>query len=329
VLTGALFWWPGSRRPTNFTTGGVMQGRNLILLGVAVLIGLIAVFLANTYFSGVEEKQQRVAEQQKLVRVVVAGQDLAFGTPLAQQNLRLANWPANSVPVGAFTSIETAMRGGRVALRPIVIGEPVLASKVSGADGRATLSANLPVGKLAFAVPINDVSGVGGFARPGDRVDVLLTRPIPGSSTASTDKMTDVILEAVPVLGIDQVSDESQTKPTVSKTATLEVDSLGAQKLALAIQLGTLSLALRNVADLDVVPPPTVIPRHLTVSNYHISSPSSQRSAPLIPAAFRAIANKAFGGAPGSLTIPMRPKGPTMTVFRGSLPSEYEVQRGW
>ena len=307
-----------------------MQQRNIILLGVAVLIGLIAVFFANTYFSGVEEKQQRVAEQQKLVRVVVAGQDMAFGTPLAHQNLRLASWPANSVPVGAFTTIETAMRGGRVALRPIVIGEPVLASKVSGADGRATLSANLPVGKLAFAIPVNDVSGVGGFARPGDRVDVLLTRPIPGSGTASTDKMTDVILEAVPVLGIDQVSDESQTKPTISKTATLEVDSLGAQKLALGIQLGALSLALRNVADLEVAPPPTVIPRHLTVSNYHISSPSSQQSAPPMASAIRAVARQAFpgmgiAGAPGLI----RPKGPTMTVFRGSLPSEYEVQRGW
>ena len=277
-----------------------MQGRNLILLGVAIFIGLVAVFFANTYFSGVEKQQLRVAEQQRVVRVVVAGQDMAFGTPLAQQNLRLASWPASSVPAGAFTTIADAMRGGRVALRPIVVGEPVLASKVSGADGRATLSANLPVGKLAYTIPVNDVSGVGGFARPGDRVDVLLTRPIPGAGNSGTDKMTDVILEAVPVLGTDQVSDESQTKPTVSKTATLEVDSLGAQKLALAIQLGALSLALRNVADLDVAPPPTVIPRHLTVSNYHIAAPSSRQSAPPSPGSFSALS---LGGRRGALSL--------------------------
>lgn len=300
-----------------------MQTRNMILLGVAVLLGLIAVFLANSYFSGVEQKQQQIAEEQKLARIVVASQDVGFGAPLNQQNIRLANWPANSIPAGAFTSIAAAMKDNRVALRPIVIGEPVLASKVSGADGRATLSANLPVGKVAFAIPINDVSGVGGFARPGDRVDVLLTRPIPGGGSAGTDKMTDVVLEAVPVLGIDQISDELQTKPAPGKTATLEVDTIGAQKLALAIQLGALSLALRNVADQAAGPQQTVIARNLSNSNYFI-----RPSAPAAPSYAAAIQPpmRLPGLAP---TLPSRPKGPTMVVFRGSQSSEYEVQRGW
>lgn len=300
-----------------------MQGRNLILLAVALVIGLIAVFLANTYFSGVEEQQQRVAEQQKLARIVVAGQDISFGTPLNSQNLRVANFPANSVPVGAFTSLEAATKGGRVALRPIVVGEPVLASKVSGADGRAVLSANLPVGKLAFSIPVNAVSGVGGFVRPGDIVDVLLTRPIPGDGTGGNDKMTDVILEAVPVLGIDLVADEKNTTPSVAKTATLEVDTLGAQKLALSIQLGTLSLALRNVADQAGVPASTVIPRHLTVSNYYVRG-SGGGSTP----ARAAAATIARPRLPAVVAPPKR-IGPTMTVYRGSQPSEYEVKRGW
>ena len=298
-----------------------MQSRNLILLGAAVLLGLIAVFLANTYFSGVEIRQQRAAEEQKLARIVVAGQDLAFGAPLSAQNLRLANWPAASVPAGAFTSLEAATRNGRVALRPIVVGEPVLASKVSGVDGRAVLSANLPVGKVAFSVPITDVSGVGGFVRPGDVVDVLLTRPIPGSGSSANDKMTDVVLEAVPVLGIDQVSDENQTKPATAKTATLEVDSYGAQKLALSVQLGAISLALRNVADQTVGPRSTVVPRHLSATNYVINtrqaaSPVTQRAAvtpgPLLAAA----------------SLPPRPLGPSMVVVRGMESTQYEVLRG-
>lgn len=302
-----------------------MQARNFILVGVAVILGLIAVYLANTYFSGVDQQQQRVAEEQKLSRIVVASQDLGFGVPLSQQNLRIANWPANSVPAGAFTSIEAVTRGGRVALRPIVIGEPVLASKVSGADGRATLSANLPLGKLAFAVPINDTSGVGGFVRPGDVVDVLLTRPIPGQGSGSGDKMTDVVLEAVPVLGIDQVSDENATKPAPGKTATLEVDTLGAQKLALSVQLGALSLALRNVADQVVGPRQTVIPRHLTNGNYYVrqvpSGPAPSAGVPL-------AASNAILRAPAKLGPP-KPRGPSMTVVRGSQSSEYEVLHGW
>lgn len=302
-----------------------MQGRNLILLVVAVVIGLVAVVIANAYFSGVEENQERVAKQQKLSRIVVATQDLGFGVPLGEQNLQLVNWPSSSVPVGAFTSIEAARRGNRVALRPIVVGEPVLASKVSGADGRATLSANLPVGKLAFAVPITDTSGVGGFVRPGDVVDVLVTRQIPGEgSTGATDKMTDVVLEAVPVLGIDQVSDENATKPATAKTATLEVDTFGAQKLALSIQLGTLSLALRNVADGVAGPRQTVLPRHLTTGNYYIPAKSTRSAPSSVP---MAVSNAMLRPPVG--LGPPRPRGPSMTVVRGAQSTEYEVLRGW
>ncbi|MEP6867719.1 MAG: Flp pilus assembly protein CpaB [Novosphingobium sp.] len=302
-----------------------MQQRNWILLGIAVVIGLFAVVLANSYFSGVQQKQERIAEQQKLQRIVVASQDMAFGTPLGIQNLRMANWPADSVPVGAFTSMDDAKRG-RVALRPIVVGEPVLASRVSGVDGRATLSANLPVGKLAYTVPVNDVSGVGGFVRPGDRVDVILTRPIPGpGSNSGTDKMTDVILEGVPVLGIDQVADEKDTKAAPAKTATLEVDTLGAQKLALGIQLGALSLALRNVADQASGALTTVVPKHLSVSNYVIHERPSGQSSSFAPPMLPRLPSLAAA----MLSRPARPKSPTMTVFRGTQPSEYEVKRGW
>ena len=304
-----------------------MQKRNLILLGVALVLGLVAVFIANAYFGGVEERQERVAQEQQLSRIVVANQDMAFGTPLGDQNLRLANWPAGSVPVGAFTSVEDAARGGRVALRPMVVGEPVLASKISGVDGRATLSANLPKGKLAFSIPITEVSGVGGFVRPGDRVDVLLTRPIPGESTnSSTDKMTDVIVEAAPVLGIDQVADEKNTQAVVAKTATLEVSTIEAQKLALGIQLGTLSLALRNVADGQTGPQATVLPRNLSASSVFLrpsGGAATRRTASAAPR--RNVPTRQ--SAPAA-TAPTRPTSPTMTIIRGSEASEYEVSRG-
>jgi pilus assembly protein CpaB len=300
-----------------------MPGRNVILIGVAVIIGLIAVFLANTYFSGVETRQAQVAKEQKLARIVVASQDLAFGTPLSTQNLRLVNYPANAVPVGAFTSLEAATQNGRVALRPIVVNEPVLASKVSGANGRATLSANLPVGKLAYAIPVNDVSSVGGFVRPGDVVDVLLTRQIPGDGASGNDKMTDVVMEAIPVLGIDQVSDENATKPAPGRTATLQVDTIGAQKLALASQLGTLSLALRNVADPTVGPAGTVIPRHLSATNYYLGGRRTGA-----PAARPMLAAANIIQRPLMPAGPPRPKGPSMTVVRGSVSSDYEVLRG-
>ena len=303
-----------------------MKSRNLIVLAGALLIGLIAVLIVNGVFSGVEQRQQQFAEQNRMVRIVVASQALAFGTQLSSQNVHLANWPAASLPEGAFTTLDDATKS-RVALRPIVAGEPVLASKVSGLNGRATLSANLPQGQLAFAVPINDVSGAGGFVRPGDVVDVLVTRKIPGDGATDSDKMTDVVLENVPVLGIDQESDENKTSPVIGKTATLQVDTFGAQKLALAQQLGVLTLALRNVADPTVGGRSTVTGRDITASRLFIGQrrqgPASARPAPAM-AAFRPPARSPSLGNASSAFV-----GPTMTVVRGTKTSEESIYHGF
>ena len=297
-----------------------MNTRNVIIAGVAVFLGLIAVYLGNIYFSGVEERSTDVTEQQKLSRIVVAAQDLSFGSTVSPQNVRLVNWPANSIPAGAFTSVADATKN-RVALRPIVVGEPILASKVSGTDGRATLSANLPEGMLAYTIPISPESGVGGYVRPGDIVDVLLTRQIPGDGATNSDKMTDVVLQAVPVLGIDQISDDTQTQPAVGKTATLQVTTIEAQKLALATRVGSLDLALRNVADQNPGGSRTVIPRDLSRSRYYIAERKSRGSTPA-RAASSVIVNA--GGA-----VSRSHSGPTMTVVRGITPTQYEVRRGY
>jgi pilus assembly protein CpaB len=296
-----------------------MNSRNIIIAAIAIFVGLIAVYLGNVYFSGVEDRTVRLAQQNKTARIVVAMQDMSFGTQVSPQNVRLADWPANAVPQGAFTSIEDATKN-RVALRPIVIGEPVLASKVSGENGRATLSANLPEGMLAFTVKIAPDSGVGGYVRPGDIVDVLLTRQIPGDGADGDDKMTDVVLQAVPVLGIDLISDENQTKPAVGKTATLQVSMQQAQKLALATKVGALDLALRNVADQVQSSPRTVIPRDLTNAGYFIRAKNTGTSS--------AAATPRAPARPTGVFTSQR-TGPSMTVVRGVNPTEYEVRRGF
>jgi pilus assembly protein CpaB len=310
-----------------------MRGRNLLIVGAAVFIGLLAVFLANAYFSGVEQRETQVAEQQRLARIVVSTQELAFGQPLTNTNLRLMNWPASSVPTGAFTSIEDATRGGRVALRPIVSGEPVLASKVSGTDGRATLAANLPPNMRAVAIPVGDVAGVGGFVRPGDVVDVLLTRQIPGEGSQTSDKMTTVVLENVMVLGTDQVLDENATEPKVGKTATLQTDLFGAQKLALATQVGTLSLALRNVADQNVGESRPVVARDLGGAGLVIrgrgTATAAQDSSAVVSALLRAeqVVAGAQGAGARTATAPPLRRGPTMTIVRGTEGAQYPVER--
>ena len=298
-----------------------MQGRNLIMLGIAVVLGLLAVVIANAYFSGVEQRQVATAQQQNLARIVVATRPLEFGGKLALENVRMQNWPADSVPEGAFRTIEEATKGGRVVLRPIVVGEPILASKVSGTDGRAVLSANLPEGQRAIAIPVSAVNGVAGFVRPGDVVDVLLTRQIPGEGATGDDLMVNVVLEKVQVLAIDQSANEADTAPKVGATATVQVDMYGAQKLILAQRIGSLSLALRNVQS-------QMQDNFAVVTARDLGGGGLYRGARRTPTMAMGPTTFAAPGAAGVM-VPSRPTGPSMTVFRGTGATEYEVRKGW
>ncbi|MBJ7438898.1 MAG: Flp pilus assembly protein CpaB [Sphingopyxis sp.] len=309
--------------------------RTSIILGIALLLGLFVVFLANTYFSGIEERQQQQVEQLKLEQVLVATQPLAFGTVLTAQNTKLVGWPANSMPDGVFkTSIGVVNnpRGPRVALRPIAIGEPILASKISGDDGRASISALLPDGMRAAAIRIDDVTGVGGMIAPGDVVDVLLTRQQSGEGADRDDQYTDIVLEKIRVIAIDQSADENKTDPLVAKTATLEVDPVGAQKLALAQKVGALSLVLRNVTSIEDG-------ANMTVTQSDLGS--GWRSAP----ARRAAPSPGLAGLPPGFysenpmpprsppmaqrapAAPPVPVGPSVEIVRGTTSTTYGVKR--
>ncbi|HEY6869748.1 MAG TPA: Flp pilus assembly protein CpaB [Novosphingobium sp.] len=298
-----------------------MPSRNLIIVGVAIFLGLIAVWLGDVYFSSVQQREVAVAQQNRLARIVVATQDVPFATPLTGQNVRLVNWPESSVPTGAFTSLEQAT-ANRVALRPLVAGEPVLASNVSGNSARASIAANLPPGQVAYTIQINDVTGVGGFARPGDVVDVLMTRNMPGDSAGPTDKLNDLVLHAVPLLAIDTIADQSKSQPAVGKTATLQVSAADAQKLALASQIGVLSLALRNVADKSQPVMQTILPRDLStgrlpmVASRATGPAATPGSAPAMPHRAPAAHHR---------SRPLAPPPPTMIIIRGTTPADYEV----
>jgi pilus assembly protein CpaB len=187
-----------------------------------------------------------------LTQIVVAAVDLPYGTALAPDQqpaqLRLVSWPQESVPAGAFANLEAIFKNAkssndRVVLTAMVAGEPVLTSKVSGFGTRPIMSSQVADGMRAISIHIDDVSGVSGFILPGDHVDIMLTHHV---GTGNDNLVTDVIMQGIKVLGIDQLSDLKTDKPVVGHTATVEVPPDQAQKLVLAQQAGTLSLALRN-----------------------------------------------------------------------------------
>src|SRR5262249_19106540 len=114
---------------------------------------------------------------------------------------------------------------------------------------RASLSALLDEGKRAVTVRVDDVRGVAGFVLPGDRVDVVLIRNIRAPSGSTAENISDVLLQHVKVLAVDQLANEQQEKPTVARAVKLEMDSDQAQKILLASDVGKLALILRQAGE--------------------------------------------------------------------------------
>jgi pilus assembly protein CpaB len=226
-----------------------VRSSTIVMIGFAVLFGLLAVFVAQQWLNSQAEMRMRNLEANKkpvaTQTLVVASKPLRFGNELGAMSLREIPWPEDAVPAGAFAKIADLTSGGRrVVLTAIEANEPVLASKITGSGQRATLSATLGDGMKAVTIRVNDVEGVAGFVLPGDRVDVMLTRQQDKAMAAS-----DVVLQNIKVLAVDQVADERADKPSVAKAVTLEVEVTSAQKLALAATVGTLSLALRKAGE--------------------------------------------------------------------------------
>jgi pilus assembly protein CpaB len=220
-----------------------------VMIGFAVLFGLVAVFLAQVWINNQADERLKSIEAQRKAAppartIVVAAKPLRFGDELKAGSLREMPWPENAVPAGAFGKIAELTATKRVALMPVDVNEAVLASKITGPGQRATLSALLDGDMKAVTIRVNDVEGVAGFVLPGDHVDVLLTRA--GEKNAAVN---DVVIQDVRVLAVDQLADERAEKPAIVKAVTLEVDPVQGQKVALASTVGTLSLLLRKAGE--------------------------------------------------------------------------------
>lgn len=223
------------------------------MIVVALVFGALAVFVAQSWLNSQNDARLKNVPAPVAVKtrtIVVASAPLRFGIEMNARNLREVPWPDNAIPDGAFASIDALLSAGkRMVLTAIAENEPVLASKITGPGQRATLSAVLTPGMKAVTVRVNDIEGVAGFVLPGDRVDILLTRNISSERGTNTSSSSDVVLQNVRVLAIDQIADDRLDKPAVVKAVTLEVEMAEGQKLSLAASLGTLTLALRKAGD--------------------------------------------------------------------------------
>lgn len=226
-----------------------MSGKLAIMAGLAVVFGATSYYAGNQYLESQAKARLNEIESSQVsievAQVVVATDQLRFGDTLAADKLKLVSWPKEAMPEGAFTSIEEAVgEGQRKILKAVAENEPLLEAKLSGEDGRAGLSGIIADGMRAVTIPVDTVKGVGGFVQPGDRVDIVFSQ----RDRRSGQQTAKIIMEKVKVLTVDQEADNVGS-PKVAKTVTLETDAEGAQRLALAAEVGRLSLLLRGVGD--------------------------------------------------------------------------------
>lgn len=239
-----------------------MRRSGIIMLAVALLLGLVSVFLAKGWLAQQARHNPATVQGLETSTVVIARRSIAYGDEIRPDYLAEIQWPSSARPDGVFTTIKEILDGKstRVALRSIEANEPLLRTKVSGFGQKATLSAVIDGHKRAVTIRVNEVIGVAGFVLPGDRVDVLLTR-----QDSDKNYQSDVVLQNLRVLGIDQEANDAKDKPSIARAVTLEVTTQEAQKLALAGEVGSLTLALRNgTGDGALVDSSTVRVRDLT-----------------------------------------------------------------
>jgi pilus assembly protein CpaB len=231
-----------------------MKAARLVVLSVALAAGGVAALLAGRS----EKPPEPKLEQAKIetIDILVAKGDIGMGQTLSPGDLQWQAWPP-SVANSNFISkkdrpdaLETL--AGSIARQPFVAGEPIRDAKLVKAKGSGYMAAILPSGMRAVSTQISPETGAGGFILPNDHVDVLLTRRDKEAEKAAGNEVhtSEMILKNIRVLAIDQnVEEKNGQKVVVGKTATLELAPRQTETLALAQQLGTISLALRSITD--------------------------------------------------------------------------------
>jgi pilus assembly protein CpaB len=233
-----------------------MDRKKLVLLLGALIIAIGTAFAARSIFAGGAAPDASAAAQPTGPRVLVAKRALTAGTIITADALGFQPWPKELVQDAYFIDGEADMNKliGTVVRYQITAGEPVTQGSLVAPGDRGFLAAALGPGMRAVTVPVSAMTGVAGFIFPGDRVDLVLTQQVGGQGDDTPLKTAETVLRNLRVLATDQSTEQTtdengKTVVTEFRTVTLEVTPKIAEKVAVAQTVGTLSLALRSLAD--------------------------------------------------------------------------------
>jgi pilus assembly protein CpaB len=238
-----------------------MYTARIIVLIIALGAGAIAAYLASGAGPDNRPQPAQQAVQLPTVDVLVAKSDIGLGQSVKPEDLQWQTWPAATASNSFIRRNErpeaTTQIAGSIARAPFIAGEPIREQKLVKADGSGFMAAILPIGMRAVATEITPETAAGGFILPNDRVDVILSKheKNPDSRAGTTDLVnSEIILTNIRVLAIDQAPKEKEGQnAVVGRTVTLELKPEQTETLARSRQSGTLSLALRSIADVNIV----------------------------------------------------------------------------
>src|SRR6476646_5757754 len=282
-----------------------MRKNSATILVLALSMGGSAAYLTGSWL----KEHVSASPSRPAGTIVVAAESLAYGTPMTADSVVEIPWFSDTLPEGAFAAKGDLLNGDRrVVLSPMKRGEAVLRSKITGPGQRASLASLLDEGRRAVTVQVDDVRGVAGFVLPGDFVDIVI---IAEDGSAKRQSYSDILLEHIKVLAIDQVASEGEGQPTVAKAVTVEVTKEQAQKILLATNIGKLSLILARPVESN--PDPN---RRVSEKDIGRTSPEPMRP----PAAPPPPAPVAAAPVVPSNTV-------KITIVRNGETKQYEVQR--
>lgn len=240
-----------------------------LVFGLVLVIGMglagFAVFMAKDFINAYQTElaSERAARAQMVptVDVFVTTRSLRYGELLKPEDVRVVKWPENAIPGGAFQTKEAIFTEGeetenlRTVIRAMEKDEAIMAIKVTGPGEDAGVSSRLAKGMRAFAIKVDVASGVSGFLRPGDKVDIYWTGQNynPNGDGGGGSELTKLIETNVKIMAIDQIADEDRNNPTIARTVTVEATPLQVAGLAQAAATGRLALSLVGAEDTDEI----------------------------------------------------------------------------
>jgi pilus assembly protein CpaB len=239
-----------------------MRGRTVVLLLIALVLAGGTTMMARVWLNSQRAEKTEAAPipvPTPSKSVLIARKAIQVGQILRADDLAWEPWPEGGIDrnyiVLGTRSPETY--AGWVARQPIAAGEPLIESKIVAPGNRGFLAAVLHPGMRAVSVPVTVTSGISGFVFPGDQVDLIVTysvqdRPKPGQAPGTAGplqehKISETVLRNIRVIAIDQKLESKPGEATVAKTATFEVTPKQSEIVALANEMGKLSLSLRSL----------------------------------------------------------------------------------